>query len=73
MIQLYISSEALVFPVQEVLCAPNPDCTVISARGQVLPVAAEIKARHIPTVVLKNIIRQKKKHMLKQFWKKKGN
>lgn len=32
MIQFYIGSQTLVFPLQEVLGAPNSDCAVISTR-----------------------------------------
>lgn len=52
MIQLHVGSKTLVFPVQEVFGAPDADCAVVSAGRQVLPIAAEIDARHIPTVAL---------------------
>lgn len=56
MIQLHISPQTLVFPLQEVFGAPDSDRAVVSARGQVLPITAEIKARHIPTVGLKSTL-----------------
>lgn len=53
MIQLHIGSQTLVFPLQEVFGAPDADGAVVSTGRQVLPITAEIKARHIPTVALK--------------------
>lgn len=61
MIQLHIGPQTLVLPLQEVLCAPDPDSAVISAGGQVLAVTAEIKARHIPTVALEENRREEMK------------
>lgn len=52
MIQLHIGPQTLVLPLKEVFSAPDPHSAVISAGGQVLPITAEIKARHIPTVAL---------------------
>lgn len=54
MVQLHIGPKTLVFPLQEVFGAPDADGAVISAGRQVFPITAEIKARHIPTVALKN-------------------
>lgn len=52
MIQLHIGPQTLVLPLQEVFSAPDPHSAVISAGSQILPITAEIKARHIPTVAL---------------------
>lgn len=54
MVQLHIGPQALVFPLQEVFGAPDPDGAVVGAGRQVLPVTAEVKARHVPTVALES-------------------
>lgn len=54
MIQLHIGPQTLVVPLQEVFGAPDPDSAVVSAWRQVLPITAEIKARHVATVALKS-------------------
>lgn len=54
MIQLHVSSQTLVFPLQEVLGAPDPDGAIIGAGRQVFPIATEIEARHIPAMALKS-------------------
>lgn len=53
MIQLHIRPQTLVLTLQEVFCAPDSHSAVISTGGQILPITAEIKARHISTVALK--------------------
>lgn len=52
MIQLYIGSQTLVLPLQEVFGAPDPDSAVISTRCQVLPITAKINTGHVPAVAL---------------------
>lgn len=54
MVQLHIRPQTLVFSLQEVFGAPDPDGAVVSAGCQVLPVTAEIKARDVPTVALRS-------------------
>lgn len=54
-IQLHVGPQTFVFPVQEVLGAPDPDGAVISTGCKVFPVTAEIEARHISTVALKSM------------------
>lgn len=53
-IQLHISSQTFVFTVQEVFGAPDPDGAVVGTGSQVLPIAAEIEARHFPIVALRS-------------------
>lgn len=54
MIQLHVSSQTLVFPLEEVLGAPDPDGAVIGAGCQVFPITAEIQACHIPAMALRS-------------------
>lgn len=58
MIQLHIGPQTLVISVQEVFCAPDSHSAVISAGGQILPITAKIKARHIPTVALQKHVKE---------------
>ena len=52
MVQLHVGSHAAVLPLQEVLCAPDADGTVICTGSQVLAIAAEVHASYVPTVAL---------------------
>lgn len=64
MIQLHVGPQTLVLPLQEVFGAPDADSAVVGAGGQVLPIAAEIKARHVPTVALKHGERRRSSALL---------
>lgn len=52
MVQLHIGTQATVVTLQEVLGAPDPDCTVIRTGCQILAIAAEVQASHIAAVTL---------------------
>ena len=54
MIQIHVGAQTLVFPLQEVFGAPDPDGAVVRAGRQILPVTAEVQTRHVRTVALKN-------------------
>lgn len=71
MIQLHVGSQILVLPLQEVFGAPNPNGAVVSARRQVLPVTAEIKTGHVPTVALKST--RTRSHEQNWLWRKCSN
>lgn len=64
MIQLDVGSQTLVLTIQEVFGAPDANGAVVRAGGQVLPVTAEIEARHVSAVALKST-RTQITHVLK--------
>lgn len=52
MVQVHVGSHAAVLPLQEVLCAPDADGTVVCTGSQVFAIAAEVHASYVPTVAL---------------------
>lgn len=52
MVQVHVGPQALVFPVHEVLHAPDPHGAVVGTGGQVLAVAAKVNGCDISAVAL---------------------